>query len=452
MITLEEHAARRQALVARLRDAGETDPVVVVQGAPAPSAHVRFRQYNDLAYLCPVEAPHAYLVVDGRGGGVTSRLYLPHQSPEGIASEGEHVSATDRAAARASTGVDHVHDLLDLAAFLERVEVIYTPLRPGEGALESWDTLQRGRAGLALDPWDGRLDRAARFAQLLRDRFPSTRVADVSPHLDALRLVKSPAEVDLMRRAGTLSAMGLVEAMRVTRPGAYEYQLEAASRFVYLDHGALSESYRAIAASGPNAWYGHYNANDAELQSGDLVLFDCGPDYRYYASDITRMWPVSGVYSPEQRQLYGFMLEYHFALLRHLRPGVTGEAVTALAKEEMEGVASSTPWLKPAYERAARWALDFPYHLSHPVGMAVHDVGHYRGSELRPGVVLSVDPQMKVPEERLYMRVEDTVVITEDGYENLTAAAPYDMDEVEAIMREGRGVPLAHYRRAWDPD
>src|SRR5699024_4462900 len=105
-------------------------------------------------------------------------------------------------------------------------------------------------------------------------------------------------------------------------------------------------------------------------------LFDCGPDYRYYASDITRMWPVNGTYSPEQRQLYGFMLEYHFALLRHLAPGRTGEETTALAKADMEELASRIQWLKPAYAKAAPWALDFPHHLSHPVGMAVHDVGH----------------------------------------------------------------------------
>ena len=95
-----------------------------------------------------------------------------------------------------------------------------------------------------------------------------------------------------------------------------------------------------------------------------------------------------------------------------------------------------TPFANPVHERAARNALEFPHHLSHPVGMAVHDVSHYRGKPLRPGIVFSVDPQMRVPEERLYLRVEDTVVVTEYGCENLTAAAPLEMDEVEATMRE----------------
>ena len=104
-----------------------------------------------------------------------------------------------------------------------------------------------------------------------------------------------------------------------------------------------------------------------------------------------------------------------------------------------------TPFANPVHERAARSALEFPHHLSHPVGMAVHDVGHYRGRPLRPGIVFSVDPQMRIPKERLYVRVEDTVVVTEDGCENLTAGAPLEMDEVEATMREPGMLQLPRY-------
>jgi Xaa-Pro aminopeptidase len=207
-------------------------------------------------------------------------------------------------------------------------------------------------------------------------------------------------------------------------------------RFVYLRHGALDVSYRAIVGGGDNAWYGHYNANDAALADGDLVLVDCGPDYRHYASDITRMWPVNGRYDDVQRQLYGFMVAYHQALLRLLRPGVTAEQVRDEAAAEMAEVVARTAWTDPVHEQAARRALAFPHHLSHPVGMAVHDVGHYRGQVLRPGLVLSVDPQLIIPEQRRYLRVEDTVVITHDGIENFNDGAPYDLDEVEAVMRE----------------
>ena len=108
----------------------------------------------------------------------------------------------------------------------------------------------------------------------------------------------------------------------------------------------------------------------------------------------------------------------------------------APAARRMAKVVDATTFIKPAYENAARRALEFPHHMSHPVGLAVHDVGHYRGNKLEPGVVLTLDPQMRVPEERLYIRVEDTLVITEDGYENFTVDAPLELDEVEAVMKE----------------
>ncbi len=313
---------------------------------------------------------------------------------------------------------------------------LHTPLRAGEGAVQSWDTLQRAQQERASDPWDGRPDRMRRFVALLRERLPAARIHDLAPVLDELRLVKSEAEIALLRRAGRLSAAGLVEAMRVTRPGAFEYELDAAMRYVYLQHGALDVAYRAIVGGGDNAWYGHYNANDARLEGGDMVLVDCGPDYRYYASDITRMWPVNGVYDDVQRQLYGFMVRYHETLLKLLRPGVSAQWVQSETATLMSAVVEETRWAKPIYEQAARRALVFPHHLSHPVGMAVHDVGHYRGRTLRPGVVLSVDPQLIIPEERRYLRVEDTVAITDDGIENLTEDAPLHLDEVESVMRQ----------------
>ena len=261
-------------------------------------------------------------------------------------------------------------------------------------------------------------------------------ILDLTPVLDELRLIKSERELVLLRKAGRLSALGVIEAMRSTKPGVFEYQLDAVMRYHYLANGARDAGYRAIIAGGANAWYGHYSANNCPLQDGDLVLVDCAPDYHYYTSDIGRMWPVNGTYSPVQRELYGFMVAYHKVLLRLIRPGVTGAQIQQEAAAQMAEVVERTKFSKDIYEAAARRALEFPYHMSHCVGMAVHDVGHYRGKPLRPGTVFALDPQMRVPEERLYIRVEDTVVVTEDGIENLTADAPLDLADVEAVVRK----------------
>ncbi|MFW6164246.1 MAG: M24 family metallopeptidase, partial [Planctomycetota bacterium] len=322
---------------------------------------------------------------------------------------------------------------------------LYTPLKPPEGWMATRGTATQANRLVAADPWDGRPSRQHHFLSLLRMRCPRAEIRDLSPILDGLRALKSPREVDLLRRAGRLTAIAVTEAMRATAPGMVEYQLGAIAEYVYRLHGARGEGYRPIIASGPNAWHGHYWRNNRVMADGDLVLMDVAPDLGYYTSDIGRMWPVNGTYSPRQRQLYGFMVAYHKALLALLGPGKTAEGILETAAAEMAKVVDATAWSKPVYEQAARNALEFKGHLSHPVGMAVHDDGRYRDAPLRPGVVLSVDPQLRVPEEKLYIRCEDTVAITDDGIENLTAAAPLDLDAVEATMAEDSPFPMS-----WD--
>ncbi len=428
-ILVNEYKERRQRLLDRI-GAGS---VALVPGGPKGRTHDKFRQTNDFYYLCGVEVPHAYLLLDGRSGKTT--LFLPYQSQERAAREGELPSASRPTQAAEESGVDAVEGPEMLAVALEKTTVIYTPMRQGEGPAMSWDTLQRSQQDRFADPWDGLPDRTRHFVALLRLRRPSAEIRDLAPVLDEMRLVKSTSEVALLREAGRICAVAVTEAMKSTRPGVMEYELDAVLRYTYLVSGSRDVSYRAIIAGGQNAWYGHYEANDDLLRDGDLVLVDCAPDYHYYTSDIGRMFPVGGAYSDSQRQLYGFMVQYHKQFLSLLGPGENDERIRVEAAKRMEKVVESTKWEKPIYEAAARRALEFPYHLSHPVGLAVHDVGHYRGKTLEPGVVLSVDPQLIIPEERGYVRVEDTVVITENGIENFTAAAPLELDEVEATIK-----------------
>jgi Xaa-Pro aminopeptidase len=215
-----------------------------------------------------------------------------------------------------------------------------------------------------------------------------------------------------------------------------EYELGALAEFFFVRGGAFGAAYEPIVATGRNIWHGHYGAKSAQLEPGELVLMDAAPDYRYYASDIGRMWPVSGTWDAWQLELYGFIARYHVELLARIRPGVSNEDVLGGAADAMRDVLAASTFSKPEYERAAHEALEFGYHLSHPVGMAVHDVGEYRGRPFVPGHVLTVDPMLWVPEEELYIRCEDTVVVTEDGIENLTGFVPIDPEEIVAVMRE----------------
>ena len=425
---VKEFAERHE----RIRRAIGRTAHALVQGAPPVRGYDAFRQTNEFHYCCGVEVPQAYLLLSGADGNAA--LYLPHRPP-GRSSEGEAYAAEDAGAIRRATGLDAVHGSELLGQHLEKVKVLYTPHSPAEGFQCSRDTLRHGDKLMSNDPWDGRLSREQHFLALLRMRLPRTEIRDLSPILDALRLVKSERELALLREAGRLSALAVTEAMQVTKPRMHEYHLAALADFLFQKHGARGHSYRPIIAGGVNTWYAHYYRNDCPLRAGDLVLMDVAPDFHGYTSDIGRMFPVNGSYDPQQRELYGFMVAYHKTLLRLIRPGVTADRIMNQAAAEMAIILRRTPFSKRIYRAAAQRTLRFRGHLSHPVGMAVHDVGNYFAGPLKPGMVFAVDPQMWVPEERLYVRCEDTIAVTETGIENLTGAAPLELDDVQRTVR-----------------
>jgi Xaa-Pro aminopeptidase len=420
-----EFSDRRAAVFDRVRD----NALAILQTGRPPGYLQRFRQSDEFYYLCGVEVPNAYLLLDGRNRKTI--LYLPGRDPGQERSEGPILNSDDAELAQKLTGADEVRRPEAIPHDLAGAATIYASHR---------NVGQSPNSG----PLNGQPTREAYFISRLKALCPDADVRDLSPVISSLRVVKSSAEIKLMRRAGELSALAVMEAMRRTRPGVMEYQLGAVADYIFLVNGARGGAYPAIIAGGSNAWHGHYNRNDCELRDGDLVLMDYAPDYSYYTSDIGRMWPVNGKYAPWQRELYGFIVEYHKTLLKLTRPGVMASQIMDEAAEKMRQVVEKAKFSKPCYEKAARQTLEFRGHLSHTVGMAVHDGGNYHLEPLVPGTVFSVDPQMWIPEEKLYIRVEDTIVVTQDGIENLTELAPLELDDVEKLMEEERRKTLCH--------
>lgn len=432
-----EFAARR----ARVMDEIGPGAIALIQGAADAEGFRRFRQTNTMYYLTGIETPATYLVIDGRSR--TSTLYMPHEDAGRERGEGNVWAAEDVEVVKAISGVDDViaveymaRRLMGSTMLRPPWPTLYTPHAPAETGTDSRDELLRARANHASDPWDVRPTREAAFLGLLRERFPSLEIRDLSPILDAMRSVKSPAEIALIRRASQLAGQGLLEAMRCTRDGRYEYQLESCARFVFQANGSQRDGYSAIVGSGSNAIMGHYSKNDARLDDGELVLMDFAPEIRYYTSDVTRLWPVSGTWSSDHLQLYEFIVAFREALMAEIRPGVTANEILERARVPMQAYVDARTWAKPEYEEAVRRALRSSAHVQHPVGMAVHDVGTFRPGPLQVGHVLTIDPMMSIPSESLYVRVEDTVVVTETGVENFTADIPVLAREIEAIMRE----------------
>ncbi|MBT3749896.1 MAG: M24 family metallopeptidase, partial [Bacteroidetes bacterium] len=289
---------------------------------------------------------------------------------------------------------------------------------------------------IASDFWDGRLSKEIHFIALLKSRNPRSEVLDLSPFLDEMRSIKSPREIELLRKAGELSAKAIIAAMKRSQPGVYEYQLDAEARYVFLDGGARLEGYRSITASGvKNIRDGHYYYNSSKLLDGDLVLMDFAPDYGYYTSDIGRMWPVNGKFKPWQRELCQWILIYHKEIISRIEPGRTPKEIMDEVEELLMPKINNTKFSKEIYKKAVSKMIKTGGGVfSHTVGMAVHDVGHYREAPLKEGQVFAVDPQLRIKEEGLYMRIEDTGVVTIDGFENFTALAPMELKDIEKII------------------
>jgi Xaa-Pro aminopeptidase len=205
----------------------------------------------------------------------------------------------------------------------------------------------------------------------------------------------------------------------------YEYELEAAARFVYTRLGARGDAFRPIVASGPNTTIWHYSANNRQMKAGELVYMDYGADYEYYTSDITRTWPVSGRFTPEQEKMYRCILEVRDSVIAAMKPGVTVPNLKNIAEEVYK---------KHGFHKEF---LAIGRYVGHTVGISVHDVFPAdRDRAFEAGVVFNVEPILEVPEKKIHLRLEDTVLITPAGAENMTAGSPAGIEEIYALIRQ----------------
>jgi Xaa-Pro aminopeptidase len=267
--------------------------------------------------------------------------------------------------------------------------------------------------------------------------------------LHEMRLYKSRAEIQVMRRAARISGAAHVRAMKACRPGMMEYEIEAELLHEFMRHGARSPAYAPIVGGGPNACILHYTENSAELRAGDLLLIDAGAEVEGYASDITRTFPVSGEFTPEQRQIHDLVLEAQKAAIAKVRPGNhwndPHEAAVEVLTEGLVRLGILEGRVKNLIREQA-YTRFFMHRTGHWLGMDVHDVGDYKldgeWRMLEPGMVLTVEPGLYFKPQRglakkwwnIGVRIEDDVLVTQDGHEVLTKDVPRSADEIEAVM------------------
>jgi Xaa-Pro aminopeptidase len=399
----------------------------------------RYRQDSTFHYLTGFPEPEAAAVLMPGHPEHPFVLFVRPRDRERETWDGRRAGPEG---ARARYGADVAYPMERLPEllpkFLENVEQVHYAF--------GRDAAADARMFAALEAVKRRVRQGVRAPSVFRD-----------PHvlINEMRLFKTPAELDLMRRAAAISADAHAQAMRALRPGIHEYEIEALIEYAFRRNGASGPAYNTIVGSGVNATILHYIENEAPCREGELLLVDAGAEFEGYAADITRTFPVSGRFTPPQRALYEVVLDAQMKAIDVVRPGNTFFQVHEVALRALVEGMVRVGILKGSPEDLIRDEAYTPYFMhktSHWLGLDVHDVGDYKdGGEwrkLQPGMVLTVEPGLyfgedlrEVPESYRGMgiRIEDDVLVTEGNPEVLTAATPKTVEEVESTMAESPG-------------
>lgn len=429
-----EMKLRRKELMAQM----EPNSIALVASAPPRmrnnDAEYQYRQNSDFYYLTGLKEEHAFLaLIPGRKQG-ESVLFCQEKDRQkelwtGILKGPE--AAKEELAMDDAFPINDIDDILP--GLIEGRDRVYYSMGKDDqfdDQVMDWVKVIRNKAKMGAHP-------PGEF--LVLDHL-----------LHELRLFKSPGEIKLMQQAAKISAEGHRRAMACCKPGIKEYEMEAELLYAFTKGGSRAPAYNSIVASGENACILHYNSNDAEVKEGDLILIDAGCEYDYYASDITRTFPASGKFSPEQKAIYKLVLAAQDAAIDAIKPGALwDEPHNASVKVITQGLVKLGLLKGRASQLIKSEAYkDFYMHrVGHWIGMDVHDVGDYKIDDrwrlLEPGMVTTIEPGIyispdnKKVEKRwrgIGVRIEDDVVVTKQGYKILSIGIPKTVDEIESFM------------------
>lgn len=416
------------------------DGVAILAGATEPAAYTKFQQGKQFFYLSGVEVPRAILLIDGRTK--TSTLFLPARTPASDRSEGPLLAPGDEASRL--TGIEQVVDRAGFDGVVRGLAAggrsLYLPFRSESLGAAAPDRIANHERLTAEDPWDGRASKDAVFRQKVGAIATKSEILNLDPFVDRLRQIKSAEEITLMRETTRLSNLAILESMKSAKPGMYEYEIEAIADYIFKRHNAQGIGYYALVATGTNSAWPHYHAAQSRLEDGDLVLMDYAPDVSYYTTDVTRMFPANGTFSPRQREMYGIYLKLYQALMTSIRPGPAAESI-ANAHAKMTRILETFTFTDPKIKEAAtRFVANYAKpgrSFGHWLGMEAHDVsGGVFDGVYKAGMMLTIEPALTIPDERIYIRLEDAILVTESGYENLSASLPVEMADIERVMKE----------------
>lgn len=429
---MSAYASRRDELLKRLGQG-----VAVLPSAPVAirnnDVEHEYRQDSDLYYLTGFDEPESVLVLSTEHPEHRFVLFVRPRDPEREVWDGPRAGVEGAIARYGADAAFHIDELAEkLPDYLQGHERLLYKL----GANTRFDARIHAAIG------------RARGRGRTGSTWP-TEIVDPATIVHEMRLRKSKGELELMRNAAAITKEAHIAAMRASKPGLFEYEVEAVYREIFRKRGAERAAYAPIVGSGPNATILHYHSNNRCMEDGELLLVDAGCEYGYYASDVTRTWPVNGKFTEPQREIYEIVLEAEQASIEKVRPGATLDEIHQVSVDVIVDGLLRLGLLQGEREKIIDEQLYKPFYMhrtSHWLGMDVHDVGFYfRDGKPRPlaeGMVLTVEPGIyisqsneSVPERYrgIGVRIEDDIVVTKDGHENLTGDIPRTVADIERV-------------------
>lgn len=428
---MSEFATRRQQLLDAMGDGVAMFPSTPLAVRNNDVEHP-YRQDSDLYYLTGLDEPESVLLLTNQHEEHHTVLFVRPRKREREIWDGPRAGIEG---AVTSFGADVAYPIDELAArlpdYLGNVDRLHYRLAQNtEVDAKLFDCINVLRRGIR------------------RGVIAPETIIDSSVHLHEMRMRKSNAELSTMRQAAAITKEAHLRAMQLARPGLHEYEIDAELLHVFRRHGSQRPAYESIVGSGPNATILHYRAGNRVLNDGELLLIDAGCEYDYYASDVTRTFPVNGKFSAEQRAVYEVVLDAQKSSIAALKPGATLQAIHDGAirsiTEGLVGIGLLSGAVDSLLEEK-KYESFYMHRTSHWLGMDVHDVGRYyidgKHRPLEPGFVLTIEPGVYVAtdaegvDERwrgIGVRIEDDVAVTPGGCDVLTHGIPKEIDDVEA--------------------
>lgn len=392
--------------------------ILFAGSAPRKSADAKYPFFanRNFFYLTGIAQVGSVFLAHRSGGGVAETLFVHPKDPMAERWNGPRLS---REEAAERSGIAAIRDLADFEPALQRA------LAAGQVAALWYD----------FDRFDtDRLDAPQnRHSRSITAAFPAVTCKDAHPSICAARAVKDAGELARIREAVALTRDGLHAMMRAVRPGMHEYQLEAVFNKVLADAGVRQPAFASIVSGGRNNFFIHYEEPMGVLNDGDLVLTDVGARKREYVADISRAFPVNGRFTAEQKDVYSIALRVNKELMALLVPGQTSFAdIEAHARRRVGDELVAAGYLG-GNEDVSKY---YWHPGTHHIGLDVHDVGP-PGAPIVPGMVFTIDVGIYIEDRNIGFRIEDNVAVTETGYEHLSADIVREIDDIEALMREG---------------